>query len=410
MAISDAQPTQGLHYDPSDPATVADPYPALLALQRDDPAHWNPAVKAWILTRYEDVKACLAAQQMSVDRIRPFYEALPAAERDALAELMRYLTLWLVFRDPPEHTRLRQLMGRAFTMRAVETLRPSIEEAVALLASRLPQGEPFDFVNDFAMQLPAYVIMDLLGVPRDRMFQLKSCSDRMQLFIGSARNAPDKYARAAEGAHEMAAVFRTLIEERRAEPRDDLISALISSRDEDDALSEDELIAACMLVMFGGHETTTNLLAGGMAKFISHAEAARRLAEDPALAKPAVEECLRLDGPSGSMARMVAVEHELHGKTLSPGERVFAMINAANLDPEVFDRPHEFDITRPRNRHLTFGYGPHFCMGAALARLEGEVAFLHLVREFPKMQLAGTIDWHATLIMRGPRIMPVQIG
>jgi len=343
--------------------------------------------------------------------MRPFYESLPSAEKSVLSELMRYLTLWLVFRDPPEHTRLRQLMGRAFTMRAVEVLRPSVEEICDLLADRLPRGQVFDFVNDFAMQLPAMVIMDLLGVPREHMFHLKSCSDRMQLFIGSARNAPDKYERAAEGAHEMATLFRGLIAERRAEPRDDLISAFIAAREADDAMTEDELVAACMLVMFGGHETTANLLAGGMAKFITNPDAARLLADQPDLAKSAVEECLRLDGPSGSMARLVAVEHQLYGKTLRPGERVFAMINTANQDPAIFENAQVFDIERKPNRHLTFGYGIHFCMGAALARLEGEVTFPRLVQRLPGLRLAGDpIDWHATIIMRGPRVMPVEIN
>ena len=400
-----------LQYDPTLPDVVRDPYPSLLALQDHDPAHWSPRLKAWVLTRYDDVKAALTSSDMSVDRIRPFYESLPAQEQSVLSELMRYLTLWLVFRDPPEHTRLRQLMGRAFTMRAVEVLRPGVEEICDILADRLPRGQPFDFVNDFAMQLPAMVIMDLLGVPREHMFHLKSCSDRMQLFIGSARNAPDKYERAAEGAHEMATLFRGLIAERRAEPRDDLISAFIAAREADDAMTEDELVAACMLVMFGGHETTANLLAGGMAKFIAHPDAARLLADQPDLAKSAVEECLRLDGPSGSMARLVAVEHDLHGKTLRPGERVFAMINMANQDPAVFDNAQHFDIERKPNRHLTFGYGAHFCMGAALARLEGEVTFPRLVQRLPKLRLAAEpIDWHATIIMRGPRVMPVELG
>lgn len=398
------------HYDPTLPHVVRDPYPSLLALQRHDPANWNPKLKAWVLTRYDDVKAALTSADMSVDRIKPFYESLPAAEKSVLSELMRYLTLWLVFRDPPEHTRLRQLMSRAFTMRAVEVLRPGVEDICDMLTDRLPRGQAFDFVNDFAMQLPAMVIMDLLGVPREHMFHLKSCSDRMQLFIGSARNAPDKYERAAEGAHEMATLFRGLIAERRAEPRDDLISAFIAAREADDAMTEDELVAACMLVMFGGHETTANLLAGGMAKFIAHPEAARLLADKPELAKSAVEECLRLDGPSGSMARLVAVEHDLHGKTLRPGERVFAMINTANQDPDVFDRPDEFDITRKPNRHLTFGYGAHFCMGAALARLEAEVTFPRLVQRLPTLKLAKEpIEWHATIIMRGPRVMPVEL-
>lgn len=397
-------------FDPSAPDVVRDPYPALLALQSDDPAHWSPRLKAWVLTRYEDVKGCLSGAEMSVDRIRPFYAALPPASQAQVAELMRYLTLWLVFRDPPEHTRLRQLMGRAFTMKAVETLRAPVEEICDMLADRLPRGETFDFVEEFAMQLPAFVIMDLLGMPREHMFRLKACSDRMQLFIGSARNAPDKYERAEEGAREMAALFRAVIAARRAAPRDDLISALIAARDEGDALSEDELVAACMLVMFGGHETTTNLLAGGMAKFLAHPEAAAALAAAPELAKPAVEECLRLDGPSGSMARVVAAEHRLHGRTLRAGDRVFAMINAANQDPEVFAEPQRFDIARRPNKHLTFGYGPHFCMGAALARLEGEVALPRLVQRFPDMRPAAPMQWHTTMIMRGPKVMPVRIG
>lgn len=398
-------------YDPTLANVVRNPYPALLALQEHDPAHWNPRLKAWVLTRYDDVKAALTAPEMSVDRIRPFYESLPEKDRNDLAEIMRYLTLWLVFRDPPEHTRLRQLMARAFTMRAVEVLRPGVEDICDMLADRLPRGQAFDFVNDFAMQLPAMVIMDLLGVPREHMFHLKSCSDRMQLFIGSARNAPDKYARAAEGAHEMATLFRSLIAERRADPRDDLISAFIAARESDDEMTEDELVAACMLVMFGGHETTANLLAGGMAKFIENPDAARLLADNPDLAKPAVEECLRLDGPSGSMARLVAQEHSLHGRTLRPGERVFAMINTANLDPRMFENADRFDIERKPNRHLTFGYGAHFCMGAALARLEGEVTFPRLVQRFPGLKLAAEpIEWHATIIMRGPRVMPVEIS
>ena len=402
--------TAPIDFNPASDDFVRDPYAVLLALQRDDPAYWSPRLKAWILTRYEDVRASLASPDMSVDRIRPFYAAMPAAERSVLAELMRYLTLWLVFRDPPEHTRLRQLMARAFTVRAVQALKPGIEQLCQDLGDALPRGEAFDFVDRFAMQLPGLVIMNLLGVPRENMEKLKSCSDRMQLFIGSARNAPDKYQRAAEGAHEMAEFFRMLIAERRKEPRDDLISAFIAAREADEEMTEDELVSACMLVMFGGHETTTNLLAGGLSKFAANTDAWKALADDPTLSRNAVEECLRLDGPSGSMARVVAQEHELHGKRLQPGERVFAMINAANQDPEIFEDPQRFDIERKPNRHLTFGFGPHFCMGAALARLEGEIAFAHLAQRFPNIEIAPEgAQWHATMIMRGPRVLPIII-
>ncbi|MDX5356296.1 MAG: cytochrome P450 [Rhodobacterales bacterium] len=399
-----------LVFDPTDAATVNNPYPTLLALQRDDPAHWSPRLKAWVLTRYEDVRGALASDQMSVNRIEPFYKSLPPADQARVTELIHYVSRWLVFRDPPEHTRLRKLLMTGFSARAVNALRPGIEEITDMLLDRLPRGETFDFVNEFAMQVPGLVIMDLLGVPRDQMLRLKACSDRIQLFIGSARNSPNKYDLAEAGAQEMAAFFRELIAERRMSPRDDMISTLVAARDEQDALSEDELIAAAMLVLFGGHETTTNLLAGGMFKLVTHRDQADRLRADPALARPAVEECLRLDGPSGSMARVVAVSHDLHGKTLGEGDRVFAMINAANQDPSVFENPGVFDIGRTPNRHVTFGFGTHFCMGSALARMEGEVVFPRVLDRYPTLRMVTEdVDWHPTMIMRGPRALPMQI-
>lgn len=396
-----------MRYDPTDAATIANPYPALLALQAEEPAHFSPKLKAWVLTRYDDVRRALGAPEMSVNRIQPFYEALPPATQSKVGEIVQYLNLWLVFRDPPEHTRLRQLMAKAFTMKAVMDLRPGVEELVDGLMEDAA-GES-DYIEAFAMRLPGLVIMDLLGVPRERMEEVKGWSDEMQLFIGSAQNTPNKYERASAGAHAMAGLFRELIEDRRRAPTSDLISAFIAAREADDQMSEDELIAACMLVLFGGHETTTNLLSTGLLKFLNDPEARARLAADPSLARSATEECLRLDGPSGSMARLVAEDHDLHGQTLKVGDRVFAMINAANQDLRAFDRPAEFDMTRERNRHLTFGYGPHFCIGAALARLEGEVAFPRLCARFPDMALAGPLEWHETMIMRGLRKMPVHL-
>ncbi len=394
-------------YDPTDPAVIADPYPQLLALQAEEPAHFSPKLKAWVLTRYDDVKRALGAPEMSVDRIQPFYRALPAETQSKVAEIVKYLSLWLVFRDPPEHTRLRRLMAKAFTMKAVVDLRPSVEELVDGLME--DGAGDSDYIATFAMRLPGLVIMDLLGVPREKMEEVKGWSDEMQLFIGSAQNTPNKYERASAGARAMADLFRELIEDRRRAPTSDLISAFIAAREADDQMTEDELIAACMLVLFGGHETTTNLLSTGLLKFLNDPEARALLAADRSLATSATEECLRLDGPSGSMARLVAEDHNLHGQTLKAGDRVFAMINAANQDPRAFDRPGEFDMTRERNKHLTFGYGPHFCIGAALARLEGEVAFPKLCARFPDMALAGPLVWHETMIMRGLRKMPVSL-
>ena len=312
-----------MRYDPTDAAVIADPYPHLLALQAEEPAHFSPKLKAWVLTRYDDVRRALGAPEMSVNRIQPFYEALPPATQSKVGEIVKYLNLWLVFRDPPEHTRLRRLMAKAFTMKAVVELRPSVEELVDGLMEDA-SGE-CDYIEAFAMRLPGLVIMDLLGVPREKMDEVKGWSDEMQLFIGSAQNTPNKYERASAGAHAMAELFRELIADRRKAPTSDLVSAFIAAREADDQMSEDELIAACMLVLFGGHETTTNLLSTGLLKFLNDPHARARLAADPSLAASATEECLRLDGPSGSMARLVAEDHDLHGVTLKADDRVFSV-------------------------------------------------------------------------------------
>ena len=393
-------------YDPTDPAIIADPYPQLLALQAEEPAHFSPKLKAWVLTRYDDVKRALGAPEMSVDRIQPFYRALPQETQSKVAEIVKYLSLWLVFRDPPEHTRLRRLMAKAFTMKAVVDLRPGVEELVDGLMEDAAGDS--DYIATFAMRLPGLVIMDLLGVPREKMDEVKGWSDEMQLFIGSAQNTPNKYERASAGAKAMAGLFRELIEDRRKAPTSDLISAFIAAREADDQMSEEELIAACMLVLFGGHETTTNLLSTGLMKFLNDPAARERLAADPALAASATEECLRLDGPSGSMARLVAEDHDLHGKTLKAGDRVFAMINAANQDPSAFDRPGEFDMTRERNKHLTFGYGPHFCLGAQLAVAQMRALFSELTARFTRLQATAAPRYLRSNFQRGVKSLPIR--
>jgi hypothetical protein len=253
-------------------------------------------------------------------------------------------------------------------------------------------------------------------VPRDKLADMKAWSDDMVVFIGSARNVPDKYERARHGAHRMSEFFRSLIAERRAEPRDDFISALIAVRDEEaedgnERLSEDELVATCMLILFAGHETTTNLIGNGALMLMRNPEQREKLAADPDLIVGAVEEFLRYDGPSNSLARVVSTSHEMHGVELSEGERVFAMLNAANRDPRQFERADALDIQRSPNRHLTFGQGIHFCLGATLARNEGQAAINGLLARFPAMRPAADEpeEWMDALIMRGMRRMPVDL-
>src|SRR6185503_11891195 len=208
-----------LDYKPNDPAVLADPFPLYARLRDEDPAHWSPTLKSWVLTRYEDVKRVCLDSRMSSDRLRPFFATLPGAEAARMADLIRILTLWMVFRDPPEHTRLRRLASRVFHVRSVNALRPNIEALTAWLLERIGERERFDFIAEFAGPLPALVIMDMLGVPRGELERLKRLSDEMALFIGSARETPDKYGRAEAATHEMADLFRALIAARRAAPR-----------------------------------------------------------------------------------------------------------------------------------------------------------------------------------------------
>ena len=400
-----------LAYDPADPAVRRNPFPLYARLQDDDPVHWSPALKAWVLTRYDDVRQMLLTDAMSPDRLRPFYAQLQGERRDTLAEVMRYMSLWMVFRDPPEHTRLRRLVGTVFNLKALEALDGPVTRVVDHLFDQLPRGVPIDWAQQVAAPLPAYVIMDMLAIPYSAFPELKGASDELRAFIGGARADGDRYATARRGADRLAVFFRALIAERRATPGDDFVSRMIAARDEAGRLSEDELVATCMLVLFAGHETTTHLLGNALHALLDHPAQLARLQErpdDPALIASAVEEFLRYDGPSNALARVVKVEHQIDGKTLRVGDRVFGFANAANRDPRAFLDPQVLDLGRTPNRHLTFGFGTHFCMGAPLARLEGQRCIGRLVQRFAQITRApGEPDWVDALAMRGVFRLPV---
>jgi cytochrome P450 len=231
------------------------------------------------------------------------------------------------------------------------------------------------------------------------------------LFIGSARDTPGKYELARRGAHEMASFFRGEIARRRAEPGEDLLTQLIAARDERDKLSEDELVATSMLLLFAGHETTTNLLSTAALSLMRNPDQRRRFGGQPELAGTAVEEFLRYDAPTNAMTRIVRADHEVGGKQLKVGDRVFAIINAANRDEAHFNEPNRLDVGRSPNRHLTFGQGIHFCLGAQLARLEGRIALPLLFERYPQMTTSDAEPvWLDALIMRGLKSLPVELG
>ncbi|MGQ0547864.1 MAG: cytochrome P450 [Betaproteobacteria bacterium] len=403
-------PAVSLDYRPSDPAVLADPFPLYRRMQDEDPAHWSPRLKGWVLTRYEDVRrVCLDTEGWSSDRLRPFFASLPGSEAARLAELIRILTLWMVFRDPPQHTRLRRLASRVFNVRSMHALRSNVEAITAWLLERIGAREEFDFIGDFAGPLPALVIMDMLGVPRAELERVKRLSDEIALFIGSARQTAGKYERAEAATREMAGFFRSLIAPRRAAPQADLLSELAHLEDEGDRLSEDELVATCVLLLFAGHETTTHHLANGLAALMRFPAELERLRASPGLAAAAVEELLRYDGPIGAQVRIVQREQELHGRMLRPGERVFLLLNAANRDPRAYADPDRLDLRRNGPPHLTFGFGAHICLGFPLARLEGQVALPAVLARWRRFEPgAASFDWIDSLVLRGMRAMPLR--
>ncbi len=398
-----------LTYDPRDPATIQDPIPVLRRLQDEDPLHWCEALNAWVVTRYDDVRRIQMNAEVSADRLTPFYRHLPPAEQRAIANIIKYLNTWVAFKDPPDHTKLRQLLNQVFTPRGIERLRPAVQTAVDHLLKPLLTRQRFDFIEVFAYPLPATVIMEMLDLPLSDMNDIRIWSNKMQPFIGGATVSPEKYALAEEGAVAMAAYFRDYVRARQRDPGDDMISELIAATEDGLHLSEEEIIGSCMLFLFGGHETTTNLIGNGVRALLAHPAELAKLRADPSGLRRALEEILRYDGPTGALVRVVAVEHELHGKTLIPGQRIFVMINGANHDPRRFDQPERFDVERHPNPHLTFNTGIHFCLGAPLARLEGEIAIGAAIERLPDLALSEHgYQYMDTLVMRGVREMPLQ--
>jgi cytochrome P450 len=396
-------------YDPRQPAVLADPYPIFARLRRSAPVQRSDLLGGWVVTRYDDVKAALNDSRFSADRITPFLHHMDSSGRP-VPTLARIVGNWAVFTDPPRHTRLRGLMNKAFTARAVAGLEPRIAAIVDELIGALAGRQRLDLIADFAYPLPVTVIAHMIGVPAADHVLFKTWSDELATFVGSALQTADKYDRAERAAGEMADYFRTAIAERRRAPGDDILSALIAAEESGDVLGEDELIACCVLLLFAGHETTANLIGNGIHALLRHGGELARLRENPTLAESAVEEVLRYDGPTQAMVRIAAAEIELAGVRIATGDRVFLMINAANRDGAVFADPDRLDITRAPNPHIAFGYGIHFCLGAPLARLEGRIALPALATRLDGLAFADDPpQWLDSLVFRGTSTLPLVV-
>jgi hypothetical protein len=311
--------------------------------------------------------------------------------------------------DPPEHTRLRGLVSKAFTFKAVEQLRPRIQQIVDELLDDVQAKARMDIIWDLAYPLPVIVIAELLGVPSEQRDTFKRWSDDIVATLGGPMAAPETRERGRQSAIEMADYFRTVIAERRKSPKNDLLSGLVAAEERGDFLSEDELIATCILLLAAGNETTTNLIGNGTLALLRNPDQLDRFRADPSLAESAVEEMLRYDGPVQGTARVATERLELGGKTVEEGQICFCLIAAGDRDPAHFPKPDVLDLARQDNRHIAFGFGIHFCLGAPLARAEAQIAFPTLLRRMPNLRLASEqVEWGGTFILRGLKSLAVE--
>jgi cytochrome P450 len=403
-----------LIYDPSDAMTLRNPHAIFARLRAEDPVHWSDPMQAWIVTRYDLAgEVLIDAATYSAERLGTVRKHLPAQSQNIATQILRWLSHWMVFRDPPDHTRLRRHMNKVMNLPVFEALRCSIRQIAGMLLDDMPRGEAVNVLPAFSIQLPGMVIMDLMGVPRNRLLEVKSWSDDMMLFIGSARGVPDKYERARRGAVAMASLFQSMIEERRAAPRDDMLSQLILSEAGGQRLNDDELVGSLMMVLNGGHETTANLINNSLLAMAHNPEQVKALRQNPDGMARAVDEFLRYDSPVLSIGRVVGKETELGSKQLSPGERIFSMLVAANRDGDVFANPDALNIARNPNPHMAFGKGHHFCLGTPLARIEGQVAMECILERFSKIELVEPVEdipWINSMVTRGPTRLPMRLS
>ncbi|MGE5762965.1 MAG: cytochrome P450 [Mycobacterium leprae] len=366
----------------------------------------------WYLTRYDDVLLVLgdpARFSSSLVGTRLYDELIRQLRVDPADPGRNVLTDPSLLRlDPPDHTRLRKLVSKAFTPRAVERLRPRVEQIVDELLERVDTGS-VELIREFAYPLPLTVISELLGVPASDREPLRRWSSDL-VDQGLTMDDPELLRRSRQANRELDDYLRQLVSERRRTPRDDLVSALVTAEEGGDQLTERELIDTCGLLLVAGHETTVNLIGNGMLALLTHPEELRRLRNDPSLIECAVEEMLRYDSPVQAQPRAVTQDLELRGIGLRRHDVVLPMFGAANRDPAVFPNPDEFDITRADNRHVAFGQGIHFCLGAPLARLEAQIAIPALLRRFPRVELRRTqLRWRASWFLRGLEELPLTV-
>ncbi|HSJ90416.1 MAG TPA: cytochrome P450 [Ilumatobacter sp.] len=396
-----------------EPAAVDDPHAFFAPLRDADPIQWSERHRAWVIMGHPELDEAFRDRRLSTERMDAFRERLTGRRAEALARAIDLLDGWMLFHEPPEHTRLRSPLSRSFTPRAVAGLGPRITAIVDDLLDEMAAADGGDLVARFAHPLPAAVIAELFGVPADERDWLAGWSEKFGVVVFGAVNRPDYEELAREAGAEFEDRLRPLMDRYRAEPEDNLLSLLLAREASDDGLTTTEILGACSLLLFAGHDTTASSLGAGTVALCRDPEARQHFVavsddpDDDAL-DVAVEELLRFEPPPKVMMRTVAEPHERHGKQFDTGQAVFMGILAANRDPRAFDDADRLVLDRTPNPHLTFGFGHHFCLGAALARLEIRLALPALLRRLPDLRLDGEPTWKPTISDRSAAAIPAS--
>jgi len=392
------------------PEAVRDPHALMREARRAGPIVWSERHRAWFIIGHPELTDAFGDRRLSTERMGSFLARLPPARREAVSAAVELLDGWMLFHEPPTHERLRAPLRRSFTPRALSRLAPMIEEVTERLLGELAAGpNEVDIVEAFAHRLPVQVIGRLFGVPPRHAAWLRAWSDRFGVLVFGATSRPDYDEVVRAAGTEFHRRMRHLLGERRAAPADDLLTALLEVEGTAGGLSTVEIIGACSLLLFAGHDTTASLLSSSVATLDGEPVAREQLEAEPQRWEAAVEELLRLEPPPKVMLRLVAEPHEREGCRFEQGESVYMAILGANRDPRVFESPGEVRVDRSPNPHLSFGFGHHFCLGASLARLEARLALRALYERFPAISVSGDPEWKATIADRSLNRLMVDL-
>lgn len=397
--------------DFTSPEFIADPYPHYARLRRDFPVCWDERLGYWIVSRYEDVHPLLRDKRWSSNQLDELMGRLAPAEQAEAGPLREILTNRMVLCDNPTHHRIRGLMSLAFTPRRVELMRPTIEAIADELLDGIEAKGHADLIEEFADPLPARVIAAMLGLPPDDRHRFKGWTDDIYAFFGfSAVPVAERAKKGTASAVELRAYLAELFADRRSKPRDDLLSAMVAAEEKGERLTQTELFSNVVGLINASHETTTNLIGNTVLALLRDREQWQQLVDNPDLVPNAIEEGLRYESPVQMVLRRTAEEIKVADVTIPRGDRAIIALAAANRDEVVYDEPDRFDLRRDGVKHVAFGGGPHFCIGAALGRLEGELAIRALCRRLPRLRLAETIvSWRPLPVFRGLRGLPVTV-